>query len=341
MAARFKSPDLTSALLPIMVTERGVLAMLVTSQLLAALLAFAPMSVGSAWERLGLISLFIHLVSTTSLAVVYGLKTQLSKLSSYSEILIILAIFQTNTLILSLLSQHYIADQIDWTIATQHCLLGLGMQLFFIYLMSIYAERVETIKTLSKVELDALHARIRPHFLNNSLNAIAELTHVDPQAAEQATLNLARLSQAAIRTQQLTTLEDEINLSKQYLAIEAWRFGDKFEVVWQVDSCNLISQLPVLTMQPLLENAVNYGIEPSGNRSQIDVLIIDADEQIAIKITNPITHHDCNGHSGQGIALSNIKARIELHFGNRASLQTTIEQDKFVAELRIPIGAKV
>jgi len=341
MAARFKSPDLTSALLPIMVTERGVLAMLVTSQLLATLLAFAPMSNGSAWERLGLISLFIHLVSTTSLAVVYGLKTQLSKLNSSLEIFTILVIFQTNTLILSLLSQYYIAGQIDWTMATQYCVLGLGMQLFFIYLMSIYAERVETIKTLSKVELDALHARIRPHFLNNSLNTIAELTHVDPQAAEQATLNLARLSQAAMRTQQLTTLEDEINLSKQYLAIEAWRFGDKFEVIWQIDSCNLASQVPVLSIQPLLENAVNYGIEPSGKKSQIQVFILDVDEQIVVKITNPITHHDCNGHSGQGIALSNIKARIELHFGNSASLQTAIEQDKFVAELRIPFGAKV
>ena len=149
------------------------------------------MSVGSTWERLGLISLFIHLVSTTSLAVVYGLKTQLSKLSSHSEILIVLAIFQANTLILSLLSQHYIAGQIDWAMATRHCVLGLGMQLVFIYLMSIYAERIETIKTLSKAELDALHARIRPHFLNNSLNTIAELTHVDPQAAEQATLNLS------------------------------------------------------------------------------------------------------------------------------------------------------
>ncbi len=340
MAARFKSPDLTSALLPIMVTERGALAMLVIAQLLATMLAFSPMSIGSAWERLGLISLFIHLVSTTSLAIVYGLKTQLSKLSSNSEILIILAIFQTNTLILSLLSQYYIAGQIEWTMATQHCVLGLGMQLFFIYLMSIYAERVETIKTLSKVELDALHARIRPHFLNNSLNTIAELTHVDPQAAEQATLNLARLSQAAMRTQQLTTLEDEINLSKQYLAIEAWRFSDKFEVVWQIDSCHLASQVPILSIQPLLENAVNYGIEPSGNKSQIDVLIIDVEEQIVIKITNPINHHDLKVHSGQGIALSNIKARIELHFGNSASLQTTIEHDKFMAELRIPIGAK-
>lgn len=340
MAARFKSPDLTSALLPIMVTERGVLAMLVIAQLLATLLAFSPMSIGSAWERLGLISLFIHLASTTSLAVVYGLKTQLSKLNSSLEILTILVIFQTNTLILSLLSQYYIAGQIDWTIAAQHCVLGLGMQLFFIYLISIYAERVETIKTLSKVELDALHARIRPHFLNNSLNTIAELAHVDPQAAEQATLNLARLSQAAMRTQQLTTLEDEINLSKQYLAIEAWRFGDKFGVIWQIDSCNLASQVPVLSIQPLLENAVNYGIEPSGTKSNIEVYISDVDEQIVIKITNPINHHDRKVQSGQGIALSNIKARIELHFGNCASLQTAIELDKFVAELRVPIGAR-
>ncbi|TMO54785.1 sensor histidine kinase [Pseudoalteromonas phenolica] len=340
MAARFKSPDLTSALLPIMVTERGVLAMLVTAQLLATLLAFAPMSIGSAWERLGLISLFIHLVSTISLAAVYGLKSQLEKLNSNLEILTIIAIFQANTLILSLASQYYISDQIDWTIAGQHCLLGLGMQLFFIYLMSIYAERVETIKALSKVELDALYARIRPHFLNNSLNTIAELTHVDPQAAEQATLNLARLSQAAMRTQQLTTLVDEINLSKQYLAIEAWRFGDKFEVVWHIDSCNLASQVPVLSIQPLLENAVNYGIEPSGNKSQIEVSIFDTDEQIVIKITNPINNFNRSSHSGQGIALSNIKARVELHFGKSASLRTSIQQDQFVSELCIPFGVK-
>ncbi|RXE96377.1 sensor histidine kinase [Pseudoalteromonas phenolica] len=163
---------------------------------------------------------------------------------------------------------------------------------------------------------------------------------MDPQAAEQATLNLARLSQAAMRTQQLTTLVDEINLSKQYLAIEAWRFGDKFEVVWHIDSCNLASQVPVLSIQPLLENAVNYGIEPSGNKSQIEVSIFDTDEQIVIKITNPTNNFNRSSHSGQGIALSNIKARVELHFGKSASLRTSIQQDQFVSELCIPFGVK-
>lgn len=338
MAARFKSPDLTATLLPIMVTERGVLAMLVISQLLAILLAFSPMSIGSVWERLGIISLFIHLVSTTSLAVVYGLKNLLSKLSSALEVVSIIAIFQISTFSLSIVSQYYFSENIDWNISAQHCVLGLGMQLFFIYLMSIYAERVETIKTLSKVELDALHARIRPHFFNNSLNTIAELTHIDPQAAEQATLNLARLSQAAMKTEQLTSLADEVNLAKQYLQLEYWRFGDKFAVDWQINSDHLSSQLPVLSIQPLLENSVNYGVEPSGQSTKITVSIFDSDEQVVIAISNPIRTITNTSHVGQGIALSNIKGRMALHFGDRASLKTSTQNNQFVAELRIPIG---
>ena len=336
MAARFKSSDLTSALLPIMVTERGLLAMLVVTQLFATLLAFSPMSVGSVWERLGLISLFIHLVNLVSLAIIYLLRRYLEKLSDLSEIVAIIAVFQFLTATVSIAYHIWLFNSVDWYAVVHHCVLGLCAQLLFLYLMSIYSDKIATVKALSKAELNALHARIRPHFFNNSLNTIAELTQIDALAAEQATLNLARLSQAAMKSDQMTTLASELQLTKQYLELERWRFGERFEVNWHIRSMKTEIKVPVLSVKPLLENAINYGVEPCVGFIAIDVTVYDYKHGVKIKICNPIRQDGETGKSGQGMALSNIRARLDLHFGSRSSLNTYINNDVFTAELSLP-----
>lgn len=337
MVAKFKSPDLTTTLLPAIASERGILAMLVISQILAILLAFSPMSVGSNWEKLGIISLFIHAVSMISFSILFLCKQQLNRLKPWLELCVILLVFQLVTLLVSILTQHVYLTTIEWLSVARNALLGLCMQLLFLYIMTIYTEQVNTIKALSKTELEALHARIRPHFLHNSLNTIAELTHIDADAAERAVLALAKLSQAAMQVDSLVALEQEIKLSKQYISLEKWRFGERIVVEWQLPDTLPHVKIPNLTLQPLLENAVNYGVEQGSEQCAVSVRLEASGNSVCITIINDIADNPRQGVAQHGMAQNNIKERLSLHFGDDARFYTRVEAGKYHVTLTLPI----
>jgi two-component system sensor histidine kinase AlgZ len=188
----------------------------------------------------------------------------------------------------------------------------------------------------SEARVQALQARIRPHFLFNSLNTIASLIPEDPQNAERATEDLADLFRGSMRrADSLISLSEELDLARRYLQMEQRRLGDRLRVDWQVAELpNGASILP-LTLQPLLENSVAHGIQPLTDGGEIRVYGRGEKDNIVITICNPLGP-DGHSHQGHGMALVNIRERLELAFGPTASLITHQDNKQFFAVITLP-----
>ncbi|MBQ4845807.1 histidine kinase [Pseudoalteromonas sp. MMG005] len=339
----FKSPDLTNGLLPAIVTERGVLAMLVASQTLALLLAFSPMSYESIWVRLGIISLFVHCVSAIGFTVLSLLQHYLNRYSGIFEYSVIVIVFQVITFLLSLgvaVFEVTSAEFLDWPFIAKNSAICLFVTFLFLHFMAIFRDKITTYATLSRLELDALHARIRPHFFYNSLNTIAELTQQDSDSAEQAVLTLANLSQWAMHPNKLVPLTEELALSKKYIELERWRFRNKMSVHWSLPSTIPDILVPVLTVQPLVENAINYGVEGLIAGGEISISVEAFDHAVKITISNTIGT-DVSKHKGQGMAQRNIKERLDLHYGPEAKLEIKQANKRYFASLTLPLQVKL
>jgi two-component system sensor histidine kinase AlgZ len=188
----------------------------------------------------------------------------------------------------------------------------------------------------SEARVQALQARIRPHFLFNSLNTIASLIPEDPISAERATEDLADLFRGSMRrADSLISLSEELDLARRYLQMEQRRLGDRLEIDWRVDELPAGASILPLTLQPLLENAVAHGIQPRTDGGGIRVYGRGEKDNVVITICNPLGP---DGHSqqGHGMALVNIRERLELAFGPAASLITHQDDEQFFAVLSLP-----
>lgn len=190
---------------------------------------------------------------------------------------------------------------------------------------------------LPEARLQALQARIRPHFLFNSINSVLSLMRSNPGQAEAALENLAELYRVLMAdNRQLSTLEREIELAQAYLELEGLRLGDRLGVDWRVDNSPPHALIPALILQPLLENAVCHGIEPRQEGGRIGVDIFAREGQLNVVIRNP-NHSDAPVRSGNRMALSNIRERLALHFDAEARLSAHQVADEFVVQVVIPL----
>jgi two-component system, LytTR family, sensor histidine kinase AlgZ len=189
---------------------------------------------------------------------------------------------------------------------------------------------------LSEARLQALQARIRPHFLYNSINAVLSLIRQDPRRAETALENLAGLFRVLMADNlELTTLAHEVELCRQYLDIEQLRLGDRLHIEWHVDKMPAEALVPPLMLQPLLENAVYHGIEPQVEPGPIIVDIYTKGDQLHIRLLNPYKRSGSH-HGGNKMALANIRERLALHFDAEASLHTRVRNNSYEVHIAMP-----
>jgi two-component system, LytTR family, sensor histidine kinase AlgZ len=189
---------------------------------------------------------------------------------------------------------------------------------------------------LSEARLQALQARIRPHFLFNSLNAVLSLIRQDPKRAEIALEDMADLFRVLMAdNRELTPLAREVELCREYLNLEQLRLGDRLRVGWYVDNMPVDALVPPLVLQPLLENAVYHGIEPHVEPGEISINIYAAREQVHAVLRNPY-QHEGNHHAGNKMALANIRERLQLHFDAEASLTTKVGDDIYQVHIVMP-----
>ncbi len=189
---------------------------------------------------------------------------------------------------------------------------------------------------IGEARLQALQARIRPHFLFNSINAVMSLVRSEPQRAERALQDMADLFRVLMReNRELVNLEDEVNLCWQYLELESLRLGDRLKIAWHIDKMPKDAMVPPLILQPILENAVYHGIEPGSGTGEISVNIFHSRDQVQLAIKNPYLQEGSH-HAGNKMAMQNIRERLSLHFDAEARLKCEVQGDFYLVQISMP-----
>jgi two-component system sensor histidine kinase AlgZ len=189
---------------------------------------------------------------------------------------------------------------------------------------------------LAEARLQALQARIRPHFLFNSINAVLSLIRQDPRRAELALEDMAELFRVLMAdNRELSPLAREVELCRQYLGIEQLRLGGRLRVEWQLDAMPQDALVPPLVLQPLLENAVYHGIEPRLEPGTIVINIAAVRDELHAVLRNPF-RPDGDRHEGNRMAVANIRERLALHFDAEANLSTRADADSYEVRIVMP-----
>jgi two-component system sensor histidine kinase AlgZ len=190
---------------------------------------------------------------------------------------------------------------------------------------------------IAEARLQALQARIRPHFLFNSINAVLSLVRSDPARAEIALQDMADLFRVLMRdNRELAPLGDELELCRQYLELEQLRLGERLTVDWNLKSMPADALVPPLVLQPLLENAVYHGIEPSSAPGIVSVNVFLSRGEVHAILRNPYRKDGGRHHSGNKMALGNVRERLALHFDAEASLESRFTKDGYEVHIRLP-----
>jgi two-component system sensor histidine kinase AlgZ len=195
-----------------------------------------------------------------------------------------------------------------------------------------------SVELQARARINALQARIRPHFLFNSMNTIASLTRSDPARAEAAIEDLADLFRASLaEARAQITLHEEIEIARIYQRIEQLRLGDRLHVQWDVAALPPDAMVPSLLLQPLLENAIGHGIEslPQGGtvivRGRVDA------HDVVLEVANPVQRsRPALPRQGNRMALDNIRERLELAFPGRSALEINEGETSYCVRLRFP-----
>ena len=183
--------------------------------------------------------------------------------------------------------------------------------------------------------LAELQARIRPHFLFNSLNSAIALVREDPARAEALLEDLSELFRhVLIAKSDAATLSEEVQVARHYLDIEQVRFGERLRVEWSIDPAAGKARVPSLFLQPLVENAVKHGVEPSPTGADVKVTTQRRGGVVVIKVTNTVPAGQ--GKPGHGVALENVRDRLRLLHDVQAQFQTALVDGRYQVRLEVP-----
>lgn len=189
---------------------------------------------------------------------------------------------------------------------------------------------------LAEARLQALQARIRPHFLFNSLNAVLAMIRTDSRRAETALEDLAELYRVLMAdNNKLIPLARELEITRQYLNLEQLRLGSRLIVEWHIEKAPLDALVPPLLLQPLVENGVYHGIEPGAGPGTIEIAIARYRDRVQLRLRNPY-HPDYQHRQGNRMALTNIRERLALHFDVEATLEAGVKGDSYEIRMAMP-----
>ena len=209
-----------------------------------------------------------------------------------------------------------------------------GLALRYLYVSHQWQRNV---RSEARTRIDALQARIRPHFLFNSMNTIASLTRSNPAAAESAVEDLADLFRASLAdSNKMIRIGEELEIARVYQRMEQQRLGERLIVDWAVDELPQSARIPSLTLQPLLENAIYHGVEPLPEPGKVEIEGRRKGDMIYISVRNPLPVKRFKSEPGNQIALANIAERLKLAFGPRAQLSKAVDQTHYQVSIAIP-----
>lgn len=336
--------------LPDLCAPMAGLGVVLSAELVAIALALARQDNWLAFlSDVGRTSLVLLWLALTSAALLCAIRPRLAQMPLRSGTLIAWTAVQVNVILVSEIL-YWVAFRISpeaapesW-LPTDHVFFAarnfavssilLAAVLRYFYVADQWQRNV---RREAESRIHALQARIRPHFLFNSMNTIASLTRSNPEAAEQAVEDLADLFRASLAdSSQPIRLEQELEIARVYERMERQRLGDRLTVQWHVDGLPLDARLPGLTIQPLLENAIYHGIERMTAPGAVIVHGRRESDMLYISVTNPTPGIDVPERPGTRMALDNIRERLTLAFGGRGGLDVEQSGGEYRVTLAFP-----
>lgn len=319
----------TTSFLPDFCALRMVFGVVVLSELFAFILVLAGSTPGNRWNDLALTSLFVQWAGLLGAALLCLGRRVLRRLGDIAAgvvgyLLLLVVIAGLSEVAFGLLAVMLPGPAPDrWDFIGRNLAIGAivtGIMLRYFYVAQQWKQQVEA---ESSARFNALQARIRPHFLFNTLNTAAALVHDRPDTAESALEDLADLFRATLKeSRALVSLADEVELVRRYVAIEQLRIGERLTVQWHIDPAAEALGLPPLSLQPLVENAVYHGIEPLAGGGTV---VVSAECRagclwLAVENPRPSGRAHPSG-DGNRMALANIRQRLAARFGDRADVR--------------------
>lgn len=298
------------------------------------------------WQALGLVSLFVQWVALSSAGLLCRMRPFLRRLPPERAVLISYLLIPLNTWLVSLVSLALLggidagglfglllAEEVLRNVAVAAIIGGLVIRYFYLQAMLIARRQSELLH-----RIQALQSRIRPHFLFNSMNIIASLIETNPRQAETVVEDLSALFRASLNhVGNQVPLSEEISLCERYLNIEKLRLGNRLQVHWEVRSVPSELKIPLLTLQPLLENAILHGIQPLQKGGIVEIIATYSHGIFELKITNPIVTEAATGvERGNRMALDNTRNRLVALYGERAKLTGYAEGNRYITRLSYP-----
>jgi two-component system sensor histidine kinase AlgZ len=349
-AADQSDSPLEDSFLPDFCDPRIVFAVVLLAELLALTLALARWSDTAFLTELGQISMLVQWHGHTSAALLCYARKRLAGHSIAVVSVTVFALLLANTVVLSeavywfgrrlaapgLDAEFFPTDHGAFLVRnTVICLIVVALVLRYLFVSGQWQKQV---RAEARSRIDALQARIRPHFLFNSMNTIASLTRTDPARAEEAVEDLADLFRATLRdSDTLLRIKEELELTRIYQRIEMLRLGERLAVKWDVADVPMRALIPGLTIQPLLENAIYHGIEPLDAGGVVSVSGHLDGGQIVISVTNPVAAERRNAsRPGNRLAVENIRERLRLAYGEHGALEIDESQTEYRVTIRFP-----
>lgn len=293
------------------------------------------------WHRLGVLSMLIQWIVLTSAACLCPLrpwfKCQRPMVAGVVSYVIVLAITVLYSIMAAMLPGY---GKVEGTGATPDLLLtNLMLAAVFAGIVLRYFYLQQQLQNQQRAELNAriqaLQARIRPHFLFNSMNSIASLIAIDPDAAEDMVIDLSELFRASLSEPGLIPLAQELELCRRFVAIEQVRIGERLHVRWDVDVLPE-AVIPSLLLQPLIENAIYHGIQPIPAGGTVEILVKVQGQNCWVKVTNPVGDKSQATNKGNGLALENIQHRLEAHYGRKAQINVEARPHSYTVCVTFP-----
>jgi two-component system sensor histidine kinase AlgZ len=354
-AAPSPAGDSHGFFLPDFCEARAVLAIVLIAALLAIVLALARQTLyGAVWIDLARTSAYLLWTGLSCAAVLCAARPWLAGKPLRTAVLGALGLMVGTVAVVSevaywagraWLSQTGAPSSLfpgeQWSFLLPNVLIAAivgALALRYFYVTSEWRRSVE-LEARSRIR--ALQARIRPHFLFNSLNTVASLTRSDPGRAEEAIEDLAdlfRVSLSDARAQ--ISLREELEVARIYQRIEQLRLGERLQVRWKVAELPPDAVVPSLLLQPLLENAIGHGIEPLPEGGTVLVEGRCDGEAVVIEISNPVSATAKAVRDGNRMALDNIRQRLQLAFRGRASVTVAETDERYQVTLQFPLGTE-
>lgn len=341
-SSRHGGDQQSSGLLPNLCDNRVLLLLILIAELLAIVLTLSQRSgTGDLWSYLATTSFFIQSITLVDAALLCYLRRWLLKLRPLYLGITVYAGLQAVTVAITLL-HGFVIDPVAGAPAEGVLLRNLGISAIIsaVVMRYLYIRHQNELRQQAETnaKIQVLQARIRPHFLFNSLNTIASLVHAQPRQAEEAILDLAELFRSTLSQPEKITLAQEMALVHRYLHIESLRLGPRLRIDSRIPEELLNLELPPLVLQPLVENAVYHGIEPMADGGTVFIEAARAEPgRIAISIRNPRSSSPRHRRNiGNRMALDNIRQRLSLHYGKDASLIIDETAAEYTVKLQLP-----